>query len=291
MTDGTTAVSNGTLTIGEVYDRAHASVVEIRVTTATSSGPVAPGSGTSQARARALSRRDGHIVTNAHVVEGGSPSPYVLERQDLRRDARRDRPVQRYRRPEGRPRRARWSRCSSATPRTSGSATPWSRSAARSDSRAGSPPDRQRARPLDRGPERLHDRRLDPDRRGINHGNSGGPLLDSERSSVVGVNAQIASDRAATTASASRSRRHRGVDGEAADRRGSVQHAYLGVSVTEPSGDAARGAGGRGAERQPGRGRRASRSATSIASVDGKGGHYDRGAAGRGRREAATVTR
>ena len=58
VTGGTTAVSSGTLTIGEVYDRAHASVVEITVTTsAASSGPVAPGSGTSQAQGSGLRLR------------------------------------------------------------------------------------------------------------------------------------------------------------------------------------------------------------------------------------------
>ena len=134
VTDGTTAVSNGTLTIGEVYGRAHASVVEITVTTATSSEPVAPGSGTSQAQGSGFVLR--HERSRDHerprrrrrAVRGG----HVLERQDLRRDDRRDGCVHRSRRPEGG--RAASLSCPwrSATPPCRGQGRPSSRWAGRS---------------------------------------------------------------------------------------------------------------------------------------------------------------
>jgi S1-C subfamily serine protease len=53
------ADSAGGLTIGEIYDRAHRGVVEI-----TAGGGQAQGSGF-------VFDRDGHVVTNQHVVDGG----------------------------------------------------------------------------------------------------------------------------------------------------------------------------------------------------------------------------
>ena len=87
----------------------------------------------------------------------------------------------------------------------------------------------------------------------INHGNSGGPLLALD-GRVIGVNAQIASESGGND----------GVGFAIASNTvgsivkqliadGSVQHAYLGVSVTEPSVTPT-GPGCRGAGRQPGRG-------------------------------------
>ena len=70
VTDATAAVSNGTSTIGEVYGRAHASVVEITVTTAAPAGPLGPD-GTAQAQGSGfVYDTSGHVVTNAHVVDG-----------------------------------------------------------------------------------------------------------------------------------------------------------------------------------------------------------------------------
>ncbi len=64
------AVKDGALTIGQVYNRANASVVEITVTAQSQTeGPT--GSGTSQAQGSGfVVDTDGHVVTNAHVVDG-----------------------------------------------------------------------------------------------------------------------------------------------------------------------------------------------------------------------------
>ena len=68
----TQPAKDGTLTIGQVYDRANASVVEITVTTqAAAAGPM--GSGATQAQGSGfVYDTSGHVVTNAHVVEGAS---------------------------------------------------------------------------------------------------------------------------------------------------------------------------------------------------------------------------
>jgi putative serine protease PepD len=66
----TQAVKDGALTIGQVYDRANASVVEITVTTqASGNGPF--GSGSAQAQGSGfVYDTSGHVITNAHVVDG-----------------------------------------------------------------------------------------------------------------------------------------------------------------------------------------------------------------------------
>ena len=63
-------VKDGALTIGQVYDRTNASVVEITVTTqAPADGPM--GSGTAQAQGSGfVYDSSGHVITNAHVVDG-----------------------------------------------------------------------------------------------------------------------------------------------------------------------------------------------------------------------------
>ena len=63
-------VKDGALTIGQIYDRTNASVVEITVTTqAPADGPM--GSGTAQAQGSGfVYDSSGHVITNAHVVDG-----------------------------------------------------------------------------------------------------------------------------------------------------------------------------------------------------------------------------
>ena len=64
------SVKDGALTIGKVYERANPSVVEITVTTqAPAEGPM--GSGTAQAQGSGfVYDASGHVITNAHVVDG-----------------------------------------------------------------------------------------------------------------------------------------------------------------------------------------------------------------------------
>ena len=71
-------VKDGALTIGQVYDRTNASVVEITVTTqAPADGPM--GSGTAQAQGSGfVYDSSGHVITNAHVVDGAESVPGVV---------------------------------------------------------------------------------------------------------------------------------------------------------------------------------------------------------------------
>ena len=73
----------------------------------------------------------------------------------------------------------------------------------------------------------------------INHGNSGGPLLDLD-GKVIGVNAQIESESGGSdgVGFAIPSSTVKSIVTQILED-GSVQHAYLGVAVTEPSGGAA----------------------------------------------------
>jgi putative serine protease PepD len=69
VTNGTTAASTTTRSIADVAAAASASVVEITVT-ADASGPFGPESGTAEAQGSGFVYDDsGHIVTNAHVVD------------------------------------------------------------------------------------------------------------------------------------------------------------------------------------------------------------------------------
>ena len=71
----------------------------------------------------------------------------------------------------------------------------------------------------------------------INHGNSGGPLLDLD-GRVIGVNAQIASESGGNDGVGFAIPSNTvGSIAKQLIADGNVQHAYLGVSVTGPSGD------------------------------------------------------
>ena len=73
----------------------------------------------------------------------------------------------------------------------------------------------------------------------INHGNSGGPLLD-QSGRVIGVNAQIASESGGNdgVGFAIPSSTVKAIVSQLLSD-GSVQHAYLGVAVRQPAGDTA----------------------------------------------------
>jgi len=68
--------ANSTLGVGEIYKRAHDGVVEITVgTSGSSTSPFPFGGGSGQAQAQGsgfVYDRDGHVVTNEHVVDGAN---------------------------------------------------------------------------------------------------------------------------------------------------------------------------------------------------------------------------
>jgi putative serine protease PepD len=72
VTNGTPAATTRTVTIADIYRQTHASVVEITVTTSSSSGfPFGPDSGTQQAQGSGfVYDEQGHVITNQHVVDG-----------------------------------------------------------------------------------------------------------------------------------------------------------------------------------------------------------------------------
>ena len=131
-------------TVSQIAEASLPGVVDIVVNGVSSTSDLQPfGQGGTQAEGSGfVLDADGHIVTNAHVVEGASTITVpLLERRRGGGDAGRHRSVERHRRAEGRPRR------DDPAPaglgdrrRTWWSARASSRSAARSASRAASRP-------------------------------------------------------------------------------------------------------------------------------------------------------
>ncbi len=72
VTAGEPAARSTGLTVPDVYDRTHAGVVEITVTmSASASDPFGPGGGEQQAQGSGfVYDKEGHVVTNQHVVAG-----------------------------------------------------------------------------------------------------------------------------------------------------------------------------------------------------------------------------
>ncbi len=72
VSDGTPAASSRTIGVAEVYERAHEGVVEVTVTASASTGvPFDPSSRAQQAQGSGfVYDEEGHIVTNQHVVYG-----------------------------------------------------------------------------------------------------------------------------------------------------------------------------------------------------------------------------
>jgi S1-C subfamily serine protease len=69
VTGATNAATSSSLSVADVYEQAHASVVEVTVITAGTG--FGPGSGSQQAQGSGfVYDDDGHIVTNQHVVDG-----------------------------------------------------------------------------------------------------------------------------------------------------------------------------------------------------------------------------
>ena len=235
----TQPAKDGTLTIGQVYDRANASVVEITVTTqAAAAGPM--GSGATQAQGSGfVYDTSGHVVTNEHVVEGASAvrvrfaNGKTYDATVTGTDPSTDLAVLEVDAPASALRPL-------ALADSSGVAVGDVVVA------IGSPFGLENTvtagivsalgRSMDAPNGYTINGSIQTDA-AINHGNSGGPLLDLD-GKVIGVNAQIASESGGNdgVGFAIPSNTVRSIVTQiVAD--GSVQHAYLGVAVSAPAGD------------------------------------------------------
>jgi len=238
VTGGATAVSAGTLTIGQVAERARASVVEITVTT-PAAGPMGE-SGTAEAQGSGfVYDTSGHVVTNAHVVEGAESvrvtfsSGRTYDATVVATDASTDLAVVKVDAPS-----------SALVPLQLGDSS----EVAVGDAvvAIGSPFGLENSvtagivSALGRSMEAPNGFTINGSIQtdaAINHGNSGGPLLDLA-GEVIGVNAQIESESGGNDGVGFAIPSNTvGSIAKQLIADGSVQHAYLGVSVTEPSGD------------------------------------------------------
>jgi putative serine protease PepD len=234
-------VKNGALTIGEVYDRANPSVVEITVTAqASDAGPM--GSGTSQAQGSGfVYDTSGHVVTNAHVVDGSQSVKVRLSNGKsydatvVGIDASTDLAVLKVDAPTSELHSLELADSSQVgvgdVVVAIGSPFGLENSVT-----AGIVSALGRSMQAPNGYTINGAIQTDA---AINHGNSGGPLLDLD-GRVIGINAQIESESGGSdgVGFAIPSNTVKSVVTQILED-GSVQHAYLGVAVTEPGGGAA----------------------------------------------------
>jgi putative serine protease PepD len=239
---GTPAASRTALTVGQVYERARKGVVEITVSAAAASAFPGQGSGTQQAQGSGFVYDDeGHIVTNQHVVDGAETVSVRLWNGDTYQatvvgsDPSTDLAVLEIDAP-----------ASVLEPLTLGDAT----ELAVGDGvvAIGSPLGLEETvttgivSALHRQMEAPNGYTINDSIQtdaAINHGNSGGPLLDLN-GEVVGVNAQIASDSGGNDGIgfAIPSNTVESIVSQLLGD-GAVEHAYLGVSVTAISSSVA----------------------------------------------------
>jgi putative serine protease PepD len=231
-------VDNGALTIGEVYDRTNASVVEITVTTqAPVEGPM--GSGTAQAQGSGfVYDANGHVVTNAHVVDGAQSAKVRFadgtthDATVVGVDASTDLAVLKVDAPSSalHPVELADSSQVAVGDVVVAIGSPFG---LENSVTAGIVSALGRSMQAPNGYTITGAIQTDA---AINHGNSGGPLLDLD-GKVVGVNAQIESESGGNdgVGFAIPSKTVASVVGQILDG-GAVEHAYLGVSVTEATG-------------------------------------------------------
>ena len=241
VVSGSPVASTSALTVAEVYDRAHASVVELTVSGAGQTDPFGVPGGTAEAQGSGfVYDEQGHVVTNAHVVEGaetvevrfsngetrnatvvGSDASTDLAVLDVEADTSLLAPLELA--------------DSSGVGVGDAVVAIGSPFGLENTVTTGIVSALGRSMEAPNGFAIAESIQTDA---AINHGNSGGPLLDLE-GRVIGVNAQIASESGgndgvgfAIPADTVESIVERLVDG------GTVEHAYLGVSVTEADASA-----------------------------------------------------
>jgi putative serine protease PepD len=239
---GSPTASTSGATVGDVYDTANGSVVEITVTLTGAADPLGPGSGTAQAQGSGfVYDTRGHVITNAHVVDGASSievrfsNGKTYEATVVGVDASTDLAVLDVDAPS-----------SVLEPVTLADSS----ALAVGDAvvAIGSPFGLENS--LTTGVVSALDRSMEAPNgytingaiqtdAAINHGNSGGPLLDMQ-GRVIGVNSQIESDSGGNdgVGFAVPSNTVKTVVAQLLDD-GSVDHAYLGVGLSETQGDTA----------------------------------------------------
>ena len=234
------SVKDGALTIGEVYERANPSVVEITVTTqAPAEGPM--GSGTAQAQGSGfVYDASGHVITNAHVVDGAESAKVRFadgksyDATVVGVDASTDLAVLKVDAPASalHPIQLADSSQVAVGDVVVAIGTPFG---LENSVTAGIVSALGRSMQAPNGYTITGAIQTDA---AINHGNSGGPLLDAD-GNVIGINAQIESDSG-------------GNDGvgfaipssmvqqvaQQLVQSGKVSHAYLGVQLTDATGGA-----------------------------------------------------
>ena len=236
----TAATSGGT--VSDVYDNANDSVVEITVTLGSGPAQGGPGGGASQAQGSGfVYDTSGHVVTNAHVVENASSiqvrfaNGKTSDATVVGVDPSTDLAVIDVDAPS-----------SAFTPVTLADSS--ALQVGEAVVAIGSPFGLENTvtsgivSALDRSMEAPNGYTINgaiQTDAAINHGNSGGPLLDLE-GRVIGVNSQIESDSGgsdgvgfAVPSNTVKSIVSQLVAG------GTVEHAYLGVGLTQPQGGGA----------------------------------------------------
>jgi len=227
-------VKDGALTIGQVYDRTNASVVEITVTTqAPADGPM--GSGTAQAQGSGfVYDSSGHVITNAHVVDGAQSAKVrfadgkTYDATVVGVDASTDLAVLKVEAPSSalHPLELADSSQAAVGDVVVAIGSPFG---LENSVTTGIVSALGRSMKAPNGYTITGSIQTDA---AINHGNSGGPLLDLD-GKVVGVNAQIESESGGNdgVGFAIPSSTVKSIVTQILED-GSVQHAYLGVSVT-----------------------------------------------------------
>jgi len=233
---GSPVASTTTGSVADVYRGAHASVVEITVTTAGQGDPFGESGGTTEAQGSGFVFDDeGHLVTNEHVVEGAESVEVRLSNGETRtatvvgNDPSTDLAVLHVDADDSLLEPLELAPSSSVAVGEAVVAI-------------GSPFGLEDTvttgivSALGRSMEAPNGYTINDSIQtdaAINHGNSGGPLLDLE-GRVIGVNSQIASESGGNdgVGFAIPSDTVERIVGQLLDG-GEVQHAYLGVSVTE----------------------------------------------------------